>query len=918
MKKKMKILAVALTVLLLVSAGTAIVFAVDGESGGETPAVGSLKIQNFSLSLENNVFMNFKVSSENVTNVSDIKILAWNEAPAEYKKGTEALCLDSMGTEGGTGYEFFQYTDLAAKDMTKTVYVCAYLNADGVEIYSNPAKFSIAMYAYLKKNAASPDEDLVKMLDAMLAYGAAAQVYFDHNTDFYANATMYQIDVVNGTLEDGFAKGWYQQNGSFTLTANAPESGYRFSHWENSAGENVGDTETLTLEATATEKYTAVYEEAVTYSQGLTYSDNGDGTLTVTGIGTCTDTDLRIPPEHEGKRVTKIGIGAFDYSYKKITGVVIPNSVTSIGSSAFEGCHCLVNVVIPDSVTSIGADAFYECFKLVEVINHSSLNITPGNTNYGYVARYAFEVHSEKSRIENINGYRFYSCSEGENPFLYYGKNYLIDYVGNEINIVLPDDYKGEGYEIYRYAFCKSTINSVVIPNGITTIADGAFMGSELTSITFPSSVTSVGKDAFISCTNNGYPNIKNVHITDIATWCNISFANEYSTPFYYGDCNLFLNNSLITDLVIPNGVTRISDYAFYNCGSLISVTISGTVKSIGSQAFYSCNRLKNVTLLDGVEEIGSMAFSFCPNLDNVMIPNSISKVVRYALDGSNSLVYNVKNGVNYLGNAQNPYLVAVNLKDTTITMLSFEPSTKVICGGGFCSTIISITIPNSVVYIGEYAFNSSGLESVSFEENSNLQEIGDGAFSGCSLKSIVIPNNCTTAGYGVFFGCNNLESITLNSALDFKHLFKNQVPNSLKTVVISGGTQIPYMMYYNCSSIETVVIPESVTKIGGSAFYGCSSLKQVIFEGNSQLEYIDGSAFENCTSLIEFVIPSNVAVIWSNAFYRCTNLTSVAFLSTEGWQAENLKISSIELADPSTAATYLKTTYSKSIWIRS
>ena len=147
MKKTWKLLLLALAVALLVGTFTILAFS---EADAAEP---SLQIKEFSLSLENAVYMNFKVSGENIKDVSEIKLLAWDEAPASYQKDTAEYVLATKGTEEETGYEQFQYTNLAAKDMTKMVYACAYYTDGETEVYSCPVKFSVAMYADMQKTA---------------------------------------------------------------------------------------------------------------------------------------------------------------------------------------------------------------------------------------------------------------------------------------------------------------------------------------------------------------------------------------------------------------------------------------------------------------------------------------------------------------------------------------------------------------------------------------------------------------------------------------------------------------------------------------------------------------------------------------------------------------------------------------------
>ena len=246
--KKSKLLWLALILALVMSVSAITAFA-----AGEP----TLTVKTTSLELENAVYMNFKVQSKNISDTSSVKLLVWESYPGKYTKGTEDAELSVMKTEAGTGYLVFQYTDLAAKDMTKFVYVCAYANINGKEYYSNATKFSIVQYAY---NAQS-DAKLKPLVDSMLVYGASAQTYFNYKTDFLATDPIVKVRVEGGTHADGFKTMYYQKGSMSTFIAGAPAAGMEFSHWENSLGYIVGASSTLSIPVNADDTYTAVYKE---------------------------------------------------------------------------------------------------------------------------------------------------------------------------------------------------------------------------------------------------------------------------------------------------------------------------------------------------------------------------------------------------------------------------------------------------------------------------------------------------------------------------------------------------------------------------------------------------------------------------------------------------------------------------------
>lgn len=259
---------------------------------------------------------------------------------------------------------------------------------------------------------------------------------------------------------------------------------------------------------------------------------------------------------------------------KLITDLEIPDSVTSISKLAFYDCSGLKTVTIPGSVTSIGASAFYGCTNLKTV--------TIGNS------------------VTKIGDNAFYYCYELSSVT-----------IGNSVT------------EIGNYAFfyCKS-LSSVTIPESVTSIGASAFEDcGMLASVTIPESLTTIGVDAFRYCNR-----LYKVHISDLEAWCKISFSYCSSNPLYYAQ-NLYLNDKLITELRIPNTVTSISKYAFYNCTSLKSVMIPNSVTSIGKYAFFNCSGLSWMIFPQSVNSIGQEAFSGCTGISKITIPKTIKTI---------------------------------------------------------------------------------------------------------------------------------------------------------------------------------------------------------------------------------------------------------------------------------------------------
>ena len=314
---------------------------------GVSASLPTMNIAYCNLSFRDTVCIKYAVRGA----TSDVKLLIWTEPQTEYVIGTQDDEIVEYDTEdiSGVSHKVFDYTKLAAKQMTDVIYARAYAKIDGVDCYSEVNKYSILQYAYNKlgKTAtASDDSELKEMLTHMLAYGAAAQKYLDdYKVDRLATAEWYQVKLTAGLLDDGCTHGLYLPGDIVTMIApDTNAQGVPFSHWADSNGTRVATTATYELVVgSGNEVYTPVYAQKAQESVGLEFESEGDGTCYVVGMGDCTDTDLVIPAvSPEGDIV--IGIAGSAFANEAITSVSFPNTIKAIERRAFNNCSSLTDV----------------------------------------------------------------------------------------------------------------------------------------------------------------------------------------------------------------------------------------------------------------------------------------------------------------------------------------------------------------------------------------------------------------------------------------------------------------------------------------------------------------------------------------------------------------------------------------------
>ena len=266
-----------------------------------------------------------------------------------------------------------------------------------------------------------------------------------------------------------------------------------------------------------------------------------------------------------------------------LTDVVMPVIVDSIAAYAFCNCADLISVTIPEAVKAIGEEAFNGCTKLYKVFNNSALELVEGKKDYGYVAFYAKSV-IELDKVDLKGDFQFKTIDD---------VHYLVNYVGENSEVELPANYNGKTYHIAAAAFynCDS-IKAVVIPAGVETIGEGAFNGCDnLASVKLAKEVASIDNDAFKGCNK-----LSNVYVETLDSWLALECANKESRPNSNGKTKLYVADELLKEIKLSSDITSIPDYAFFNCDSIVTVTIPALVEKIGAYAFAGCSSIASIT----------------------------------------------------------------------------------------------------------------------------------------------------------------------------------------------------------------------------------------------------------------------------------------------------------------------------------
>lgn len=615
--------------------------------------------------------------------------------------------------------------------------------------------------------------------------------------------------------------------------------------------------------------------------------------------------------------VISIGNGAFAiHSLKEVS---LPASLTSIKESAFEGAS-LGRIDIPDNVTIIGKLAFSCCRELTEVkfSPNSKLrrieSVMGGDGIGNTVTDGAFNCCSSLKRFEIpasvsvIGAGTFYKCTALEE--LVIPENTSLTRI---TGYVYRDEYvlgaKTQTAGIVEGCYALKTLR---IPAKVRTINNYAFANCGIETVIFEegSLCQKIGDAVFANCVN-----LKNINIPEsVKTLGNCVFVNCMSlesldlSQFTSVGRTLISGCSSLKSIVLPNYITTLSDSYFKNCASLESCILPENLTKIGMYAFEGCVNLKAIEFPESLTSIERFAFCDCQSLVSVTLPSAVKNIGGGAFHGCQNLKEfflsdneNITIGYGCFEDCKNLETIRLNAKKIELEEV-FLKNTAV-------SKIIISSITESLT--GAYHLNSgrgtwtgSLVKEFVFESPSHLTSVGNNAFAGAQITSLVLPDTVTELYGGIFYGCTALfdweipshvkklasGSVFIGSSIIEPKISKDahleyigddafSGISGLTEVDISEATYMGAYVFYNCADLQKVKLPVNLTKLPGYTFYGCPLLETV--ELPESVTEIGFGAFGGCNSLSS-VNTSNVKTIGGDAFVDCGLLTSVDCSSAE------------------------------------
>ncbi|MBR4240195.1 MAG: leucine-rich repeat protein [Prevotella sp.] len=628
--------------------------------------------------------------------------------------------------------------------------------------------------------------------------------------------------------------------------------------------------------------------------------------------------------------LTSIEESTFRYC-RSLQNIKLPDSLKTINDCAFWGCDSILTFRISDNVTSIGFGVFHECTSLRSLVIPDSVisiddlgDISPQwiFVSPDSIDRIKLILDSKLQQrltlyTKEIDMYGATYSEDGktllEGPDSFWIKDYPIRkgtlVIGDKAfershglhSITIPDtvttignhsfsgcyalqkiDIPNSVTSIGDYAFARCQhLKSVLLSDSVTHIGEGAFyICNSLTDINIPNSVISIGSHSFGLCESLQSitlpQSVREIHGNPFSGYdgeikSNSRYFTVYNGNLYDSEMNTLISYCGKDKLFsLPDSVKSIGDCAFCDC-KILSVNIPNSVRYIGNRAFYGCYYLQSVTIPNSVECIGDCAFDGCHSLQAATIPNSVTMI-------GNGLFYYCES------------LQKIDIPDSVISIGD--------CAFENCSSLQEITIPDSITSIGKSAFRDcKSLQRCGIPNS--ISSISERTFSACtSLKHIFLPDSIKYIGDFAFENCEGLQSISYSHSIHYIgkcafdacsnlqivefHIAKTIKDASISDSVSSSNSKsnsahntcINNSAFRDCTSLQHIDIPYSITSIGNSAFMGCCLLKTIIIPDS--VTSIGEYAFKSCKNLQNVILPNKLKCIPNYVFEDCDSLKAI------------------------------------------
>lgn len=565
----------------------------------------------------------------------------------------------------------------------------------------------------------------------------------------------------------------------------------------------------------------------------------------------------------------------------KLNNVTIPSSAKSIGNYAFANCTSLSSITIPSAVLTIGDNAFERCGNLL------SVNFSP-NSNLTTVGNYAFLLCATLTSINfnsampltTLGSFAFWLCYALQSIILPDTLQVINSYTFADNfqlkNVTFPSGLKSIG----NYAFGNSGIIAASIPNGVTNIGEGAFQGcSGLITANIPTSITSLASRVFNGCTNLTSNIVFPAAITQIpdvimnnCAKASFTLPNTLTRVGNYS----FTGMRAITSVTLPNSVTAIGDSAFAFCSELTTINLNNIITA-NNAAFRYCTKLNNINI-SSLTQINYEIFNNCTSLTSITIPSSCTSIQPLAFISCTSLAsvtFASPSNLSFIGNSA--------FSSSAISTISIPNSVNTMEIGifSYCPNLSTVTLPNTLIEIPASTFIACS-QLKSFTITSNIKKIGNNAFQSSGLENLTIPSTLPYIGDYAFSSCLNLSTVNIqnNDVVFGINVFSNSNISTLIyknfTLSVANGqaSVVGYSLPDASVNIPVDLISIPIRSIGNSAFKDNSNLTTITFSGN--ITSIKDFAFQNCSNLLKINIPNSVTLIGKSAFNNCTSLSEI------------------------------------------